>query len=202
MKKLLTLIIALGCSIAYAQPKFTPGLRGGVNFSKISDTDLGFKPDFYAGVFTGVKFNKYYTLQPEFGYSRQGAKGDFDYQSGGQTVSEDIDISLQYFTVAIINKITFVDRVSILVGPTVDFLVYNSDNVSVNNYTDVGLTLGLGCRLVDGLELEFRVKKGFVSTIDDDIFTDSTAFLEFDQTSNLALQLGLSYTFNSRPSSK
>ncbi|RZJ66835.1 MAG: PorT family protein [Flavobacterium sp.] len=196
MKKLFTLVVCLCAAVAFAQPSFAPGIRGGVNFSKISDTDLGFKPDFYASVFTGVKFTQYYTLQPEFGYSRQGAKGDFEYDNGSSIQTEDIDISLQYFSIGIINKITFVDRVSILVGPTVDFLVDNSDNVNIKNDTDVGLTLGVGCRLVDQLGIEFRVKKGFVSTLDDDVFTDSAGFFEVDQTSNLVLQLGLTYTFN------
>lgn len=197
MKKLLTLIVLFGAAAVYAQPKFAPGIRGGVNFAKISDTDLGFKQDFYAGAFAGVRFNKVYTLQPELNYSRQGAEGDYSYvDEFGDTQTQNIDISLQYISFGIMNKFTFADRVSIIVGPTFDFLVEN--NYPVRNDMDFGISGGVGCRIVDGLGIEFRIKKGFVSTIDDQAFTDSTGFFEVDQTSNLALQLGLTYTFNTK----
>lgn len=195
MKTMWLFIGLLASCIASAQPTFTPGVRGGVNFAKISDTDLGFKTDYYAGVFAGVQFNKTYTLQPEINYSRQGAKGDYDYYDGFDNQVRNVDISLQYLSIGIMNKFTFVDRLSIIVGPSVDILVNNSPNVRTQNDGDFALTGGIGCRIVDGLGVEFRVKKGFVTAISDSEFTDSTAFFEVDQASNLVLQLGLTYTF-------
>lgn len=194
MKKLLPIILMFAAVAAYAQPQFKPGIRGGVNFAKISDTDLGFKTDFYAGAFAGVKFNKVYTLQPELMYSRQGAEGDYEWDNNGVMETAHADISLSYLSIGIINKFTLADRISIVIGPAVDILVDN--NIEVRNDGDFGIIGGLGCRLIDGLEVEFRIKKGFVSTVDDSAFTDNTGFFEVDQTSNLVLQLGLSYSFN------
>ncbi|RYZ75421.1 MAG: PorT family protein [Proteobacteria bacterium] len=196
MKKLFTFVVLCIASIAFAQPKFAPGFRGGVNFSKISDTDLDFKTDFYVAGFAGVKFTNVYTLQPELGYSRQGTKGDYEFYNGFEDETASIDISLSYLSLTIMNKFTFADRVSVMIGPHLDFLLDNSDNVRIANDADVGITAGVGCLLVDGLGIEFRVKKGFVSTIDNDVFTDNTGFFEVDQASNLALQLGLTYTFD------
>lgn len=194
MKRLFTLLVLFAGIVAYAQPKFAPGLRAGVNFAKISDTDIGYKTDFYVGGFAGIQFNKVYTLQPEINYSRQGAEGDYEFDNNGTIETAHADISLQYISLGVINKFTFADRVSIMIGPTFDLLVDN--NVETESDTDVAITGGMGCRIADGLGAEFRIKKGFANTIGDGAFTDSTGFFEVDQTSNLVLQLGLSYTFN------
>lgn len=195
MKRLLTLLVLFAAAaVAHAQPKFAPGLRAGVNFAKISDTDLEYKTDFYVGGFAGIQFNKVYTLQPEINYSRQGAEGDYEYDNNGTIETAHADISLQYISLGVINKFTFVDRVSIMVGPTFDLLVDN--NAETESDVDIAITGGVGCRIAGGLGVEFRIKKGLLNTIGDTAFTDSTGFFEVDQASNLVLQLGLSYTFN------
>ena len=194
MKKLLLLAMVLLGTAVQAQVKFTPGLRAGVNFAKISDTDLDYRTDFFAAAAAGIRFTKVYTLQPEIGYSRQGAKGDYSFNGPSGLERDNINIKLSYVTFTLINKFTIADRLSLMVGPTLDILVERSPYTEED--ADVGITAGIGCKLADGLGVEFRIKKGFVTAISDGPYTDDTAFFEVDQASNFVMQLGLTYTFN------
>ena len=93
MKK--TIIIALLCFFASqessAQVSFNPGVRGGINFAHLTkrsdyisysngyyteedSNPYPSKTDFYLGVYGALRLTKYYTLQPEIDYMRQGAK--------------------------------------------------------------------------------------------------------------------------------
>lgn len=202
MKKIYLLLLLLVAFGVQAQVKFTPGVRGGLNFAQLTESDLGIKTDFYVGGFAGVKFTKHYTLQPEVIYSRQGAEGDYRvydpvYDNEGNLISEyregHADVSLQYLSVGIMNKFTFADRLSVVVGPSVDVLV--DHNVPVNSDADLAIQLGLGVRLVDGLEAEFRVKKGIASVVDDTEYIDDDEWFDFQDGTNLLFQVGLSYTF-------
>ncbi|MEZ0130174.1 hypothetical protein AB9T88_10605 [Flavobacterium sp. LBUM151] len=58
-----------------AQVTFRPGIQAGINISKITDSGLDSKTDFYIGAFGALKLSKFYTLQPEITYSKQGGKG-------------------------------------------------------------------------------------------------------------------------------
>lgn len=202
MKKIYLTLVLLAAFSVQAQVKFAPGVRGGLNFAQLTESDLGIKTDFYVGGFAGIKFTKHYTLQPEVIYSRQGAEGDYRvydpvYDSNGNLISEyrdgHADVSLQYLSVGIMNKFTFVDRLSIVVGPSVDVLV--DHNVPVNSDADLAIQLGLGVRLIDGLEAEFRVKKGIASVVDDTEYIDDDEWFDFQDGTNLLFQVGLSYTF-------
>ena len=92
MKKTFYLFaILFGCiTLSNAQVTFKPGFRAGLNishFSKGDDSyyndgftsnrDFGSRTDFYVGFFGDLKLTKYYSLQPEINYSRQGSKYDY-----------------------------------------------------------------------------------------------------------------------------
>jgi len=196
MKNLLRVLILLAYSVVSAQPEFTPGIRAGVNFAKVSDTELGYKTGFYAGASAGIKFNKVYTLQPEIMFSAQGAKGDYEFDQNGINEIRHADVSLQYVCVGVINKFEFADRISVMVGPSIDILV--DKNVAVHNDLDISIVGGLGCRIIGGLGAEFRVKKGFVSTLANSDYTTSDGFFDIDNSTNLVLQLGLTYIFTTK----
>jgi hypothetical protein len=81
MKK--RLFVFLFCCItflnSYAQVKFQPGVRAGLNISKLQGIDISSKKDIYFGLYGGINFSNIYTLQPELSYSRQGAQGIYSF---------------------------------------------------------------------------------------------------------------------------
>jgi hypothetical protein len=78
MKKIILIVFAfyIGIISVQAQVSVNPGLRGGLNLSRLTNIDYNnTKSDFYIGGFVNIKFNKYFSLQPELNYSRQGSEG-------------------------------------------------------------------------------------------------------------------------------
>lgn len=188
---------------ASSQVTIKPGLRAGVNFSKITQTDLDSKTDFYAGGFAAIKLSRFYVLQPEVNYSRQGAEGEFSYIdfNSGTDVTENVDLSLEYLSFAIVNKFTFNDAFNVHFGPTLDFLVNN--NHAVYSEGDIGVTAGIGYKLPFGLEIEARVKKGFFDIVDEYQSGYDYYYGYYEDTNtNFAFQLGLSYSFDMKGTTK
>ncbi|KAF2339357.1 porin family protein [Flavobacterium tistrianum] len=191
-----------------AQVTFKPGIHAGINISKLTNTDLGNKTDFYIGGFGALKLGRVYTLQPELTYSRQGGKGTADmgttttYNQETNTytttsVSGTVDASLQYISAITINKFNFTENLYALVGPFADILI--ADNIKVEpkekeyNFNkgediDFGIIAGLGYSLKNGIAFEARVKKGFINA-----FTNY--YDESSDSNNLVFQLGAAYTF-------
>ncbi|RZJ61173.1 MAG: PorT family protein, partial [Flavobacterium sp.] len=134
MKRTITLLaICLFAMAANAQVTFRPGIRAGVNIAKITQTDFDAKADFYAGGFGAIRFTRFYTLQPEITYSRQGAAGSpeyYDYNTGTYE-RYDQDISIQYLSFGLISKFTFNDQFNVHVGPAIDF--ETGSNVRTNS---------------------------------------------------------------------
>ncbi|TDE31723.1 PorT family protein [Flavobacterium ranwuense] len=197
----------LGVAQVQAQVTFKPGIQIGLNFSKIQNANLSTKTDFYLGAFGALKLSKFYTLQPELVYSRQGGKGKVDgfyYEQVSpfeiNTVYEerDADISLQYLSFVTINKFNLYMNFYILVGPCFDILVGNdfkidenkdfNANVSKGEDIDFGIIGGVGFSLPKGISLEARIKKGTR-----DVFDDNTGSANVN--SNLVYQIGATYIF-------
>jgi hypothetical protein len=208
MKRILvgTLLIVFG--ITHSQVSFKPGIRAGLNFSSIQNIDLGTKVDYYLGAYGAIKFSKYYTLQPEFGYSRQGGKGKvfgFYYKQVSPTTTETIyedrnaDIGLQYLSFVTINKLNLGKHIYLLAGPYFDFLIGNDfkidlsndfrANVSKGEDIDFGIIAGIGFNLPKGISLEARIKKGTRDAMDD--YSGSSKV-----NTNLVYQIGANYSFN------
>lgn len=223
MKKILTAAIfaLIGCTQTHAQVTFKPGLRAGANFShftKGSDYDnydnyynsndnrikFESKTDFYVGFYGALRLTKYYTLQPEINYSRQGSKfstRNFNYDQygnsiGSSTMSGQIDVS--YLSISVINKFTFSEKFNVHVGPTIDFVVdRNGAFVTPNNNsyyyydsdpTDVDLAFvaGVGFNFTKNIGIEARVKKGIIPVID----------TYDDNHTNVNFSVGATYTFD------
>ena len=217
MKKLfiVAIIALLGFTQTEAQVTFKPGLRGGVNFSHFAsgndyntsyyydnngnyvqttnnNDDFTSKTDFYVGFYGALHLTKYYTLQPEINYSRQGSY--LDSRNGNVVTRTKFDVS--YLSIGILNKFTFTDKFNFHVGPTLDFVVdktkftnENSDDFFLfpsNNDVDLTLTAGFGYNFTKNFGLEARVKKGFISVYD---FNNSNP-------KNVVFQLGATYTFD------
>lgn len=196
MKK--RIVIALVCFFGLphvkAQVTFKPGLRAGLNLSKITQSDASTKTDFYIGGFGEIKLSKYYTLQPEISYSKQGGDDvlvQFFNDQSGEYETRKTDISIDYISFAVVNKFTFNDKFNAHIGPTIDF------QSGQNNYTqsdvDLAFIFGLGYNVTKNLALEARIKKGIVDVYETDYFIDSDEIGNYN--TNFLFQLGVSYTF-------
>jgi hypothetical protein len=203
MKNFLIASFLLVAAVANAQVKFKPGFRAGVNFAKVTETNLDYRTDFYAGAFAGIQFNKVYTLQPEIGISNQGSQGELSYSQdlynqdtgeylGTTTVKQDINIKLNYFTFTALNKFTIKDKVVFMVGPTFDFILNHNERTESD--VDLGVTAGVGYTTPFGLTIEARVKKGVADVIEYDYDDDSYLFEDYN--TNLVFQIGVSYAFD------
>ena len=114
MKRILiAFLFFFGLTQVNAQVTFKPGLRAGLNLSKITQSDASTRTDFYIAGFGELKLTKYYTLQPEISYSKQGGNDVlveiFNNQTGSYDFSKE-DISVDYISLAIVNKFTFNNR--------------------------------------------------------------------------------------------
>ncbi len=199
MKKFYFLLLLLIANFAFSQVTFKPGIRAGANLSHFSDTnyyygssyyyldgsyysdsptyDYKSKVDFYIGFLGNIRFTKFYALQPEINYSRQGSKVESNINDwNGQK------LNVSYLGVQLVNKFYF-KSFNVHVGPTLEFVV--DKDFSLENEVDLGITAGLGYDITKNLGVEARVKKGFVS---------ATYF--GDYSTNVVFQAGLYYTFD------
>lgn len=201
-KTVLFAFLILVAFSAEAQVTFKPGLRAGVNFSQITNTDLGNKTDFYVGAFGALKLSRFYTLQPEINYSRQGGKGDVIVYDGNQNAErQNVDISLNYVSLSAMNKFTFSDEFNIHVGPTFDIITNSKNNYSTE--VDMCLAAGIGYTLPMGLTIEARVKKGIIDVVDS-YYTGNyyNSLSDYGSTTNLVFSVGLSYSFEVKGATK
>ncbi|MGH1520333.1 porin family protein [Chryseobacterium sp. JK1] len=196
MKKIYFLLCALISGLSFAQVTFNPGIRVGANISHLSDGpaqdywyyndsqgyhyinnvyDIKSKVDFYVGFQANIRFAKFYALQPEVYYTRQGGK--LESKTPGVDPKT---VSLSYVGAAVVNKF-YIDKFNLHFGPTLELL---TDHKEIDHPTDadLGLLFGAGYDITKNIGVEARVKKGFVH-----IFNDHT---------NVTFQAGVYYTFN------
>ncbi|HEY6143030.1 MAG TPA: outer membrane beta-barrel protein [Flavobacterium sp.] len=210
MKKLvIAFFILIGIVQSQAQVTFRPGINAGLNISKIQNTDLDSKTSFYIGGFGALKLSKFYTLQPEISYSRQGGKGSVTgyyiaYDDLGSPYSGyeegNVELTLNYISSVTINKFNLNKHLYLLVGPFVDILVGSSTTadsehdflnpISKGEDIDFGIIGGAGFYINKGFGLESRIKFGSRDAYDN--HEDSNTEIN----TNLVFQLGATYTFN------
>ena len=187
----------LALSSANAQVELWLGPKAGVNFSNISDIESNTLTGANFGVAFAVKFNDRYSLQPEMGFSMQGAK---------EVYNSSEDFKLHYFTVGVINKLYLVAGFHLLAGPEFNFKVNDtfSDWYDSDIYDDEGNYLGdtdaqpfdfmivggLGYDLPFGLTFEARYKQGLLDVNDFFNVDDDKSSL------NQVFQIGVAYKFH------
>jgi|GEM_PF-170302 len=228
MKKiLLASFVLFGFAQLQAQVTFRPGVRAGVNFSHFTDGDYDgnniyvdqntgntiripndefkSKTDFYVGIYGALRLTRFYTLQPEVTYSRQGSKIESFGVVNNAITKTSSQIDLSYISVAIVNKFTFNDKFNIHIGPTIDVIAdkggdsgytpinnndyyyYDSYNYFYDTESDIDLSfvLGIAYNFTKNLGLEARVKKGIIPVLD-----------WGDDHTNVTFSAGLTYTFD------
>jgi len=197
MKKvtLIAFVLFIGLITSNAQVRVNPGIRGGLNFSTLTNVeDNSSKTDFYLGGLVNIKFNKYFSLQPEITYSRQGDEGR--YFEDGRSYSEKYE--LNYLTLGAVAKFNFGGKgFHILGGPSLDFKIGdNYINTNPENF-DLAIVGGVGYTLPNGLTFEARIKQGLMDIYGYDGIYDGDYYYD-DVILNQVFQIGISYTFNVR----
>lgn len=193
MRRIFIIAMLAFFGMIQAQVTFKPGLRGGVNFSHFTkgdnytyfngveyvddQKDFSSKTDFYLGFYGALHLTKYYTLQPEVDYTRQGSS--YNDLSGYKT---QLDVS--YLSFAIANKFTFTDKFNVHLGPTIDFQV--DDNFNTDSEVDFAFFLGAGYNFTKNFGIEARVKKGIIPVLD---YSNSNH-------TNVVFSFGATYTFD------
>lgn len=194
MKKLTLIAFVLFAAIyTQAQVRVSPGLRGGLNVSTLTNIeDNSSKTDFYVGGLVDIKFNKFFSLQPEVTYSRQGDEGREYFDNGS---SRRIDYELNYLTFGAVAKFNFQGKgFHVLAGPSLDIKVGDNYINSDPEGFDLAIVGGVGYTLPNGLTFEARIKQGLVDIYgydgyDNDYYYDDVIL-------NQVFQIGISYTFN------
>ncbi|WP_409417717.1 porin family protein [Flavobacterium sp. PS2] len=199
MKKLILIAVVflVGILNTQAQVTVSPGIRGGLNISNL--TNFGSsdaKTDFYVGGLVAIRFNKYFTLQPELTYTRQGAEArEYSYESFR---SNKVTYELNYVSLGAVAKFHFAGGgFHILGGPSVDFKT--SDNFPSYDYNPVGVDVafvaGLGYTLPNGLTFEARFKQGLIDIYGYDGIDNGYDDYYDNIILNNVFQIGISYTF-------
>ncbi len=186
-----------------AQVSFKPAIRAGANFSHFTKGDsydyyddngnpidapnYKSKSDFYVGFAGTLHLTKYYSLQPEFDYSRQGTKYSYTDQTTLNTVNKQFDVS--YLSIAIVNKFTFNDKFNVHIGPAIDFVVDKSNNFSPTD-VDLAFIAGMGYNITKSFGLEARIKKGIIP-VNDNYFDSSDS-----NHTNVVFSVGAVYTID------
>nr|WP_294934973.1 outer membrane beta-barrel protein [uncultured Flavobacterium sp.] len=196
-KSIIAALLFFGMAQINAQVTFKPGIKAGLNFSHFTQTDnpnekFSSKTDFYAGAFGELKLSKFYILQPELTYSRQGSKYEY-VDANNVRHNETLDIS--YLSLAVANKFTF-NGFNFHVGPTIDIKIndmskqlnatYNDDYYYYDDYSgiDFAFFAGVGYNFTKNLGIEARIKKGIIPVNSDWDYT------------NVVYQVGMSYAFD------
>ena len=201
MKKIILIVFVfyIGIIATQAQVTVSPGIRGGLNLSRLTNIDYNnTKSDFYIGGFVNIKFNKYFSLQPELNYSRQGSEGrEYAFDSNAY---RNVNYKLNYVTLGALAKFNFKGSgFHVLAGPSFDFKT--DDNFSNYDYSPVNFDLafvgGVGYSLPNGLTFEARIKQGLIDIYGYDglNYDDNGDYYYDDVILNQVFQIGISYTF-------
>ncbi|MBB4800783.1 hypothetical protein HNP37_000822 [Flavobacterium nitrogenifigens] len=188
-------VLFFGIQYSQAQVRVSPGLRGGLNISTLTNIDdNSSKTDFYIGGLVDIRFNKFFSLQPEINYSRQGDEGR--YFENGRYYSEKYE--LNYITLGAVAKFNFNGGgFHLLAGPSLDLKVDDNYINSRPEDFDLAIVGGVGYTLPNGLTFEARIKQGLVDIYGYDYY-DNDGYYTNDAILNQVFQIGISYRFKTK----
>ncbi|MFS0488792.1 outer membrane beta-barrel protein [Leadbetterella byssophila] len=188
MRILILLFVAIQAQAQMA------GLRGGVAVSNLTQTDFSAHTGFYAGVVGNFKSGGIYTLQPEMGFLRVGAKGDISYEVPRVGVVNEKGIVADYVYLNIMNKFSFHPAFGILVGPGWEQEV--SNHPALRKQWDLAVNLGIDVKLSSKVGFEARVRRGTRDLYNGShTLPSSSELFLWGENSFLAFQAGMFYYF-------
>ncbi|MDR0194520.1 MAG: PorT family protein [Myroides sp.] len=197
MKKLLlALLLLAGISQTYAKEKtrrINPGIRGGWSLSNVTNTGGDYRTNFYLGVQLPIRLAKFYELQPELVYSRQGANNAVDRAYFSNSYQGKDDLTLDYIDINVINKFHF-GRVNLQVGP--GLAIHTSSNESNITPIDLTFNFGIGIDITKRLGVEARWMPGIVDINDSgDYYYNGNYNSNSDYMRNNTFQIGAYFKF-------
>lgn len=187
-------VFILFSSIAFAQTKKSFGLRLGINYSNISNTDLDARVGGTAAFFFEARISDIYALQPELMFSSQGAKA---------SNATNQNLRIDYLSIGLANKFFIIPNAGLhfIAGPSFDidfennpFKIINGNNDSEVTPFDVSVFGGIGYEFPFGLILEARYKQGLIEIDLFDFDFDSNS-LGTDEAFNVTFQYTVAYKF-------
>lgn len=208
MKNKITFLIACFAVILLnAQIEIKPGVKAGLNissFTNLSSSNLDGESltSFHFGGTASFKFAKFYTLQPELLYSRQGSNIKstiilFD-NSFDPIPNQEIKVQLDYLSIVVNNKFFIAGSgFNVQVAPVIDILLSHKNIDSPEGF-DIAIAGGIGYNFPMGLTLDLRYKQGIVDVfgrnVDDGNGAETTSFS--DLVLNKTIQLSVGYEFD------
>lgn len=190
----ITFLIGILTSTVYCQSKLNYFIKGGINFSNITNYQFNNKPiiSYNIGVGTELKINKKFNFQPEMQLSLQGWKDILTIrQNFDQPLSEyKIKIQLYYLNIPLLTKLKINEFINFNVGPQIGYLVSTSINNSdfqINNSSfnkiDYGVLIGTDITIKDFF-IDLRYYFGLAEV------------LKIGNSKNSLAQLAIGYKFN------
>jgi len=144
-KTILILAFLVASSTTFAQIKIRPGIKLGLNNSRLQGLDNAeSKAGINGGLFVNFDFTRFYELQIETTYSQQGAK--LSRQASNTIINNDPifsnntfeqDIDLQYFSLGVANKFFVMAKdhgFHFIIGPSIDIIVNDTNFNSTWRY--------------------------------------------------------------------
>jgi len=140
------------------------GLKGGLNFSTLGDSETReqLKLGLHVGGYMTVPVSHNFEIQPELLYSQQGEISDFE----GATYRYD------YINLPVIGKLYLTPSLNVQFGPQLGFLTaarFKKDRVTTDikdeiNPLDLALSFGIGIEGRSGSNLAIRYNAGLYDT--------------------------------------
>ena len=161
MKKCILIFSLLCLSTIALQAQFTPGIKGGLNVTDISNLNGDNRISGHVGLFLHHTINSNWCVQPELLYSGQGQK--YMTNTGERT------ITLSYIQVPVMVQYYPVKQLYFEFGPQVSFLTAahskgsGDDKVEVDgayNKADFGVNVGLGVAATSNIGFYGRYNAG------------------------------------------
>ncbi|KAF2330238.1 porin family protein [Flavobacterium daemonense] len=177
MKKIiLSALVVMAFSFANAQATGSRfGIKGGVNFPNSSgdshenETLIGYQ----VGVFSEIKTDEKFAIQPELLYSTHGVKNEF-IKDG---IAYNDDIKLAYLNLPILAKYFVIDGLNVQAGPQIGFLMHAEENgINITDHVktvDFGLAFGIGYNFLEYCSVDLRYNIGLSNAVDFHIEDDS-----------------------------
>lgn len=214
MKKLLLFTAVAMFTFAAAQSQeLRIGAKAGVNFASIGgdDTeDLDGRTSFHLGALVEIPITEKFAVQPEILYSSMGAKEEYTESPFDAPISYEAKLKLDYISIPIMAKYYVIEGLSIEAGPQFGILVsakaetestifgetesFDLDVKDSFKTLDIGLGLGAGYRLNNGIFFSARYVLGFMNIAEDEEF-DGDFDVDTPKLKNNVIQLSAGYSF-------